>query len=60
MKYKNLTYAMMKKLTKIKVIQNPDDWGYTKNTPTFIELVNRSDTKNKIIINKQEKGITEF
>jgi len=56
MKYKNLTYKMMKYLAKY-LDKEPDKWGYTKNTPEFIELVNKEDGTVRRL-NKHECGIT--
>ena len=47
---------MMKYLAKY-LDKEPDKWGYTKNTPEFIELVNKEDGTVRRL-NKHECGIT--
>ena len=59
MKYKNFTYKMVKELSKKLKDINLDDWGYSKNTPTFIEIINRS-TGEKKVVDKNELGIRNF
>jgi len=59
MKYKNLTVTMSKRLTKLKLIDDYNKWGYSKNTPVFIELINK-ETKEKMIINKEDYNIKDF
>lgn len=59
MKFKNFTYKMIKELSKKVEELKLDDWGYSKNTPEFIELINRHTGERKVI-NKNEHGIETF
>jgi len=49
MKFKNFTYKMKKELSKKLKDINLDDYGYSKNTPEFIELINRQTGERKVI-----------
>lgn len=61
MSYKNLTRAMRKEFGRNKRLKNinPDEWGFKKNSPEFIELINKS-TEERFIINKAEYNIRSF
>ena len=50
---------MTKELSKKLKDVNLSEWGYSKNTPEFIELINRS-TGERMKINKNEYGISSF
>jgi len=52
---KNLTRAMKVELGK-KCKIKADKYGYTKNTPDFIELIER-DSGKTLIINKSDYNI---
>ena len=62
MSYKKLTRTMRKEISrnkKLKDLINFDEWGYRKNTPEFIELVNKN-TDERLVLNKDEYGIKGF
>ncbi len=59
MKFKNFTYKMTKELSKRLKDVNLSEWGYSKNTPEFIELINRS-TGERMKVNKNEYRISSF
>lgn len=59
MKFKNFTYKMNKELSKKVKDININEWGYSKNTSEFIEIINRS-TGEKRKIDKNEYGINSF
>lgn len=57
--FKKFTYKMIRELGKKVKDINLEEWGYTKNTPNFIEIINRN-TGEKRVINKNEFGISTF
>ena len=59
MKIKNFTYNMTKELTKKLKDINLEEWGYSKNTPEFIEIINRNSGEKRKV-NKNEYGISTF
>ena len=59
MKFKNFTYNMTKELTKKLKDINLEEWGYSKNTPEFIEIINRNSGEKRKV-NKNEYGISTF
>ena len=59
MKFKNFTYNMTKELTKKLKDVNLEEWGYSKNTPEFIEIINRNSGEKRKV-NKNEYGISTF
>ena len=62
MSYKKLTRTMRKEISrnkKLKDLINFDEWGYRKNSPEFIELVNKN-TDERLVLNKDEYGIKGF
>ena len=59
MKYKNFTYKMKVELKKKVKDLNLDKYGYSKNTPEFIELIDR-DTGERKVINKNDYSIRGF
>lgn len=61
MNYKNLTRSMRKEFNRNRRLKNinPNEWGFKKNSPEFIELVNKN-TNESIIINKAEYNIKDF
>ena len=56
---KNLTYKMKKELSKRLKDFNVNEWGYSKNTIDFIELVHKT-TGEKKQIRKGDFNITSF
>ena len=59
MKYKNFTYKMRVELKKKVKDLDLDKYGYSKNTPEFIELIDR-DTGERKVINKNDYSIHGF
>jgi len=62
MSYKKLTRTMRKEFSKnkrLKNIVNSDEWGFRKNSPEFIELVNKT-TDERLVINKEEYNLKNF
>lgn len=62
MSYKKLTRMMRKEISrnkKLKDLINFDEWGYRKNSPEFIELVNKN-TDERLVLNKDEYSIKGF
>ena len=59
MKYKNFTYKMRVELKKKVKDLDLDKYGYSKNTPKFIELIDR-DTGERKVINKNDYSIRGF
>ena len=59
MKYKNFTYKMKVELKKKVKDLDLDKYGYSKNTPEFIELIDR-DTGERKVINKNDYSIRRF
>lgn len=57
--FKKFTYKMIRELGKKVKDINLEECGYTKNTPSFIEIINRN-TGEKRVINKNEFGISTF
>lgn len=56
---KNLTYKMKKEISKkIKEI-NVNEWGFSKNTIDYIELVNKTSGEKKRII-KSDFNLHDF
>ena len=49
----------MKKYIAKHMKDDPEKWGYTKNTPEFIEFINK-ETKEVRRLNKDECRITGF
>ena len=59
MKYKNFTYKMRVELKKRVKGLDLDKYGYSKNTPEFIELIDRGTGERKVI-NKNDYSIRGF
>lgn len=56
MVYKNFTVRMKKELSNKLKDFDIDNWGFTKNTPEYIVLVNK-DTGKKLNIVKEDFNI---
>ena len=59
MKYKNFTYRMKVELKKKIKDLNLDNYGYSKNTPEIIELIDRNTGERKVIY-KNDYSIRGF
>jgi hypothetical protein len=55
MNYKKLTYRMRNELSKIKDL-DLNKYGYSKNTPDIIELIDKQ-TGERLVINKHANPI---
>ncbi len=59
MSCKNLTFKMKRTLSKKLKDFDPDEWGFSKNTIDFIELVHKESGEKKRIM-KQDFNISDF
>ena len=55
MNYKKLTYRMRNELSKIKDL-DLNKYGYSKNTPDIIELIDKQ-TGERLVIDKHANSI---
>lgn len=55
MNYKKLTYRMRNELSKIDGL-DLNKYGYSKNTPDIIELIDK-ETGEKVVIDKHANSI---
>ena len=55
---KKLTYRMRNELSKIKDL-DLDKYGYSKNTPNIIELINK-ETGERVVIDRHANSIRKW